>query len=41
MVTSRFMGPRPDGYFADAYPLPKDRLELEKAMSKVAQHPDR
>jgi len=32
---------RPDGYFADDYPLPKEQLELEAAMTKVNQGPDR
>jgi hypothetical protein len=40
-VSSRFQAPRPEGYFKDAYPLPNDRRELEKAMSKVAQRPER
>ena len=40
-VTNRFQGPRPEGYFAGDYPLPKDRLELENAMSNVATGPDR
>jgi hypothetical protein len=40
-VTGRFQAPRPDGYFADDYPLPKDRLALEAAMSKAGTGPDR
>jgi hypothetical protein len=40
-VTSRFQAPRPEGYFADDYPLPKDRLKLESAMSKAGKGPDR
>jgi hypothetical protein len=40
-VSSRFQAPRPEGYFKDDYPLPPDRLQLEKAMSKVKQRPDR
>jgi len=40
-VSSRFQSPRPDGYFQDDYPRPSDRLALEKAMSKVAQRPER
>ena len=40
-VSSRFQTPRPEGYFKNAYPLPADRLQLEKAMSKVRQRPDR
>ena len=39
-VTSRFQGPRPDGYFAEAYRnWPKERLELEAASGKVQVHP--
>ena len=34
VVASRFQTPRPDGYFAVDYPLPKDRQALEKAMSR-------
>ena len=41
LVVNRFQSPRPEGYFANDYPLPKDRLELEAAMAKVKQHPDR
>jgi len=41
VVINRFQSPRPEGYFADEYPLPKDRLELEAAMAKVKQRPDR
>jgi hypothetical protein len=40
-VSSRFQSPRPDGYFRGDYPRPDDRLALEKAMSKVAQRPER
>jgi len=40
-VTNRFQAPRPEGYFKDAYPLPDDRLQLEKAMSKVVQRAER
>jgi hypothetical protein len=40
-VSSRFQAPRPEGYFKDDYPLPQDRLALEKAMSKVVQRPER
>ena len=31
-VSNRFQAPRPEGYFKDDYPLPDDRLALEKAM---------
>ena len=41
IIANRFQAPRPEGYFADDYPLPKDRLVLEAAMSKVKQNPDR
>lgn len=40
-VSTRFQAPRPEGYFKDDYPLPADRLQLEKAMSKVRQRLDR
>lgn len=41
LIASRFQSPRPEGYFADDYPLPKDRHELEKAMSQSGPGPDR
>jgi hypothetical protein len=41
VVANRFQVPRPEGYFASDYPRPKDRLELEAAMAKVKQRPDR
>ena len=41
VVANRFQSPRPEGYFADDYPLPKDRLDLEARMSKVGTGPDR
>ena len=41
LVLNRFQAPRPEGYFASDYPLPKDRLELETAMARVRQRPDR
>jgi hypothetical protein len=41
LVASRFQAPRPNGYFADDYPLPKDRLDLEAAMARGRQGPDR
>ncbi len=40
-VSSRFEAPRPAGYFKDDYPLPADRLQLEKAMSTLKQRSDR
>jgi hypothetical protein len=34
VITNRFQGPRPEGYFADTYRhWPKERLEFEEAMS--------
>lgn len=41
VVANRFQPPRPEGYFADDYPLPDDRLALEEAMSRMPQSPDR
>jgi hypothetical protein len=41
VVANRFQAPRPEGYFADDYPLPKDRLDLEKAMAKTRQKSER
>jgi hypothetical protein len=41
LVASRFQAPRPEGYFADAYPLPKERRGLEAAMSRQKQRPER
>jgi hypothetical protein len=41
VVANRFEGARPKGYFSDDYPLPKDRLALEAAMSKLGAGPDR
>lgn len=40
-VTNRYQATRPDGYFKDAYPLPEEMLQLEKAMTKAPQRPDR
>jgi hypothetical protein len=40
-VVNRFQAPRPEGYFASDYPLPKDRLDLEAAMANQKQRPDR
>jgi hypothetical protein len=40
-VVARFQSLRPEGYFADAYPRPKDRQELEAAMARIKQHPNR
>lgn len=41
VVANRFAAPRPEGYFTSDYPLPQDRRELEAAMAKVKQRPDR
>jgi hypothetical protein len=41
LVQSRWQAPRPEGYFTDDYPLPPDRLELEAAMARVKQRPER
>ena len=41
LVANRFQAPRPEGYFADAYPLPKQRQNLENAMSRQRQRPER
>ncbi len=41
VVANRFQSARPEGYFADDYPLPKDRRDLEARMSKVGTGPDR
>jgi len=41
VVAGHFQLPRPEGYFAHAYPRPKDRLELEAAMANVKQRLDR
>jgi hypothetical protein len=41
VVANRFQVPRPEGYFADDYPLPKGRLDLEKAMAKTRQKSER
>jgi hypothetical protein len=37
LVVNRYQAARPEGYFADAYPRPKDRQALETAMAKVPQ----
>ncbi len=41
IVANRFQAPRPEGYFADDYPLPEDRLALERNIAKLKQAPDR
>jgi hypothetical protein len=41
LVASRFQAPRPAGYFADAYPLPRERQDLEAAMALERQKPER
>ncbi|PYJ83066.1 MAG: hypothetical protein DME22_16675 [Verrucomicrobia bacterium] len=37
IVAARHQVPRPEGYFANAYPRSKDRQELKTAMAKVSQ----
>lgn len=41
LVTHRGQAHRPEGYFADAYPQPDERLALEEAMAEQPQPPDR
>lgn len=41
IVANRFQAPRSEGYFADDYPLPEDRLALERNIAKLKQAPDR
>jgi hypothetical protein len=42
VVASSFQAPRPDGYFKSDYDQPDpEREQLEEAMSKVPQTPDR
>jgi hypothetical protein len=41
VVASRFQATRPEGYFADCYPQPKERTKLETAMSAARQRPER
>jgi hypothetical protein len=40
-VASRFQSPRPPGYFAADYGADKERADLESAMTKVRQTPER
>jgi len=40
LVASSAEAQRPEGYFADDYPLPADWLELEAAMAKAPQRLD-
>jgi hypothetical protein len=40
-VASQFQSPRPPGYFASDYGSDKEREELESAMGKVRQKPER
>jgi cell division protein FtsX len=37
LVVNRYQAPRPDGYFIEAYPRPKDRQTLRAAMAKIPQ----
>ena len=41
LVVGRHQVPRPEGYFDDAYPQPKERRALEEAMAEQTQGPDR
>lgn len=41
IVANRHQAGRPEGYFADAYPLPGDRQKLEAAMAGTEQRPER
>ena len=42
VVASRFQSPRPEGYFAEDYKnWPQERIELEEAMGRQPQFPDR
>ena len=41
LVANRFQAPRPENYFAAAYPLPKERQDLEAAMANPKQRPER
>lgn len=42
VVASRFQANRPEGYFADDYKnWPQERIELEEAMGRQPQSPDR
>ena len=40
-IVGRFQAPRPEGYFASDYPMPKERMELEAAMAKAKVPPQR
>lgn len=40
LLVGRSDPPRPEGYFANDYPLPEEWLELEAAMAKAPQHLD-
>jgi hypothetical protein len=42
IVANRFQAPRPEGYFAEAYKsYPRERAELENALSKMKMSPER
>jgi hypothetical protein len=40
-IANRFQSPRPAGFFAGDYSADKERVALERAMSKVPQKPER
>lgn len=37
LVLNRYQAPRPEGYFADAYPRRRERQELAAVMAKIPQ----
>jgi hypothetical protein len=37
IVANRHQTARPEGYFSDVYPLPKERRQLEAAMANAQQ----
>jgi hypothetical protein len=40
-IANRFQTPRPAGYFAEDYGPDRERVELESAMRKIQQKPER
>lgn len=40
-LANRFQAPRPEGYFADDYRADRERIELESALRKLEQRPER
>lgn len=41
IVANQMQSERPAGYFADAYPQPSERRELEASMAQTPQKPER